>query len=94
MFRGVPGITTFTYSGTGTQIVNEVTEFRGGGIELIENAVDIPAFADITLLKGIAVEFALNDAEKKVNEVTKITGFALELIDYPFYSFEIIEKRL
>ncbi|MDB4918774.1 hypothetical protein [Mucilaginibacter sp.] len=93
-FRGVAGVRFFTYSGTGAQEVNEILELVGGGIELVENLIDQPAYADITQLNGMGIEFSLNDAEKIVNEVTKITGFALELIDYPFYSWPITETRL
>lgn len=93
-FKGIRTIKTFTYSGTGTQDVNEVLQLFGGAIEYVETSIDNSSFADNTLLKGMAVEFALNDAEKIVNEVTKIQGFAIELIDYPFYSFEIMETRL
>jgi hypothetical protein len=93
-FRGISGLMNFAYSGTGTQLVNEVQEFTGGGIEFGETAVGNPSFPETTLLLGMAVEFELTDAEKIVTETTKITGFAIELIDYPIYSFEIIEARL
>jgi len=93
-FRGVNNITTFTFSGTGSGEINEVTELRGAAFELVGVSGDQPVFPDVTELKGFAIEYELNDAEKVVNEVTKITGFALELIDYPFYSFEITETRL
>lgn len=93
-FRGVTNVKTFTYPGSGTQELNEVFEFAGSGVVFIQDGNDNPLFSDVTLLKGMAIEFALNDAEKIVNEVTKIQGFALELIDYPFYSFAVVEIRL
>lgn len=93
-FRGVNSVTTFTYSGTGAEELNEVAEFKGAAFELVEISGDQPVYPDVTELKGFAIEYELNDAEKVVNEVTKISGFALELIDYPFYSFEITETRL
>lgn len=92
-FRGVADQKTFTYSGSGTQEVNEVFELRSGGIRYVETGVDQPVFPEQTKFAGMAIEFALNDAEKVVQEVTKIQGFALEVIDYPFYVFEIIETR-
>jgi hypothetical protein len=93
-FKGIRAIKTFTYSGSGTQEVNEVFQLLGGTIEYVETSIDNTSFADKTLLKGMSVEFALNDAEKVKSEVTKIKGFSIEVIDYPFYSFEIIETRL
>ena len=93
-FRGIIGIKTFTYSGTGTQDVNEVLELVGGGIEFSENSIDQPSFPEVTLLNGMSIEFTLNNAEKIVKDITVIQGFALELIDYPSYSFEIIENKL
>ncbi|GGH03770.1 hypothetical protein [Mucilaginibacter phyllosphaerae] len=92
-FRG-NNIKTFTYSGAGLQELNEVTELKCAGIEFFEVSNDLPTFNETTRLVGFAIEFEPNDKEKIVNELTIIKGFALELIDYPFYSFEIIEKRL
>jgi len=91
-FRGVAGISTF--SGSGDALVTEVTELQGGGTIFGLDAADLPVFAESVELRGMAVEFELNPAERKVNEVTRILGFSLELIDYPFYSFEITETRL
>lgn len=93
-FRAITGFKDFTYSGSGTQIVNEVEEIKGGAIECFETAIDVGVFNDVTNLLGMAIEFALNDAEKIVNEFTKIEGFSIELVDFPFYSFEITETRL
>ncbi|MES2060822.1 MAG: hypothetical protein V4456_02820 [Bacteroidota bacterium] len=93
-FRGVGGIKTFMYSGTGTQAVYEIQEITGGGIEYMGTSVDRSGYPEATLILGVAVEFDLTEAEKIVNEVTNINGFSIELIDYPFYSFEITEIRL
>jgi hypothetical protein len=90
-FRGLNGIATFT----GSAEVNEVLELKGGGLESVESGIDLPVlFPESTLLKGMAVEFVMNEEEQVVHEVTKITGFAVELIDYPFFSFAITETRL
>jgi len=91
-FRGVLGVTTFTFSGTGTQLVYEVLEFTGFAIELTEASLDLPVFTDATLLNGFALEFAQNANDISFNDTTQIAGFSLELIDYPFYSFEIAEE--
>lgn len=94
-FRGILGSPNFTYSGTGTQILTEITELIGGAIEYSENVVDLPInFPETTIFFGGAIEYELTEAEKIVQETTKITGFAIEFIDYPFYSFQITETRL
>ncbi|HWZ35390.1 MAG TPA: hypothetical protein VNW51_04485 [Mucilaginibacter sp.] len=93
-FRGVPNVRTFTYSGTGTQAVYEILELWEGSLEYVGSGVDQPSYPDVITISGFAVEYSLNDAEKIVQETTKIQGFAIELIDYPFYSFEIFETRL
>lgn len=93
-FRGVPGVRTFTYSGSGTQVVNEIAEIRGASIEYLEVVIDQPIYTEVTTFKGFAVEYELNDSEKAVQETTRLTGFGLEFVDYPFYSFEITETRL
>lgn len=67
-------------------------ELAGFAIELSVNGVEWPVYPDTTVLKGFAVEFVLNEEEKEVTETTIIKGFSLELIDYPFYSFEITES--
>lgn len=93
-FRGAAGVKTFTYSGTGTMELNEVAELRGSATEYVEVSNDQPVYLETTVLKSFGIEYELNEAEKIVNEVTVIRGFALELIDYPFFSFEITENRL
>ncbi|WP_454801788.1 hypothetical protein [Mucilaginibacter phyllosphaerae] len=93
-FRGINNVTTFNYSGIGSQELYEVAEFKGFALEYIEGNYDQPIYPEVTNLLGGAIEFELTESEKKVNEVTVINAFALELIDSPFYSFEIIETRL
>jgi hypothetical protein len=89
-FRGVLGVATFSGSG----VVDEVSEFLGGDVELVATGEDAVFPADLTKIQGMAVEFVINDAEKTVTEVTKIQGMAVELIDNPAYSFAITETRL
>lgn len=91
-FRGVAGAANFTAAGGAT--VQEVLELSGGEAEFMVNGADQPVFAETLLLQGMAVEFELTPAEMVVNETTRLQGFALELIDYPFYSFEVTETRL
>src|SRR5687767_40764 len=69
-FRGVAGVSAFTYSGSGTQEVNEVWELKGGGIEYIQNGADIIdnyyTFDQQTVLKGFAVEYVQSGADIEV----------------------------
>lgn len=93
-FRGVALVTAFTFSGTGTQLVYEVLELDGAGIEFVENALDAPVFPDTTMLNGFAIEYLQNANDIVFTDVTVLNGFAMELLDYPFYSFAITETRI
>ena len=94
IFRGVSGVTTFAYSGSGTQIVNQLIEFLGSGIEYISNSTDLPTFPESTILKGFAVEFVQSGADIQVSEITILKGFAVEFVDFPIYAFTILTRRL
>jgi len=93
-FKGVAGIPDFTFLGTGTQLVYEVLELDGAAIEYTENALDAPISSDTTMLYGFAIEYMQNANDIVFNDVTVLNGFAMELLDYPFYSFTITERRL
>lgn len=93
-FRGVLGISTFTFSGSGTQLVYETFEIRGSNIEYVEDSTDKPVFADTTKLIGFAIEYMQGANDITFNDITVLNGFAIELLDYPFYSFAITESRL
>jgi hypothetical protein len=93
-FKGIATFKTFTYSGSGSQEVNEVLELNGGAIEYVATSLDNPFFTDTIVLKGMTVEFVLSDGDRIINESTKMQGFAIEFTDYPFYSFQITETRL
>jgi hypothetical protein len=91
-FRGVTGTGTFSHSGD--TVLQEVTELSGTGAAFVQDSADLPVFAEKAELCGAAITFDLSPEEQIVNETTRIQGFALELIDYPFFSFEITETRL
>lgn len=91
-FRGVEE-TTFDYSGTGSQLLYEITELRGFAIEFLQSPGEAQFENETTQLNGFAIEFELNEAEKIVQELTEIKGFAIELIDFPIFAFQIIERR-
>ena len=93
-FRGISSITTFTFSGLGTQLVYEVTELKGANITFDENTLDNPVSSDITKLSGFAIEYQQNTNDITFNDITTLKGFAMELLDFPFYSFLINETRL
>lgn len=94
IFKGIISVTTFTFSGSGTQIVYEVSEFAGAGIVYDENMLDSSFFSDKTKLDGFAIEYQQNANDILFNETTILKGFSIELIDFPFYSFAITETRL
>ncbi|QHS56057.1 hypothetical protein GWR56_11125 [Mucilaginibacter sp. 14171R-50] len=85
---------TYSYTGVGSQEVNEVAEIRGLALEYFEIRSDQPNYNESTIFKGFSLEYDLNEAEKTVNETTKIQSCAIELTDYPFFALSITEKRL
>ena len=93
-FRGIISVTTFTFSGTGTQLVYEVLELAASAIIFDENSLDDPVFTDTTQLSGFAIEFQQNANDIVFDDITTLKGFAIELLDYPFYSLAITEQRL
>lgn len=93
-FRGVSSITAFTFSGTGTQLVYEVMELKGANIIFDENTLDNPISSDITKLSDFAIEYQQNTNDITFNDITTLKGFAIELLDFPFYSFEVTETRI
>lgn len=93
-FRGILGVTTYMFLGSGTQLVYETLEARGCAIEYIEDFSDLPVFSDATTFNGFAIEYMQGANDIDFNDVTALKGFAMELLDYPFYSFAITETRL
>lgn len=93
-FRGIRSITAFTFSGTGTQLVYELSELRGSTIAFDENAIDSSLFSDTTKISGTAIEYQQNANDIVFTDITVLKGFTMELLDYPFYSFLITETRL
>ena len=94
-FTGVSGVSIYTLSGgLGSAEVDEVTQFFGSSIEFDTNQADNPIFPESTIFQGSSIEFDLNKAEQLVDEVTIIQGFSIELENYPYYAFEIIETRI
>lgn len=92
-FRGIQGITTFEYTGSGTEFVTELTELYGTSL-VFEQTIEDRAFPfEETGIEGMAIVFELNEAEKIVQEVTRLTGMSITLLDYPFYSYVINEER-
>ncbi len=88
-FRGISGVATFTFSGSGTQLVYESMEIKGAAITYNENALDTSVFTENIILSGATIEFLQNANDIHFNDATIMNGFAIELIDYPFYSFQI-----
>lgn len=82
-FRGVSSTATFTYSGTGSQIVNELSEFQAGAIEFIQSEQDRPinAFPDgSTVFNGSVVEFVQSLTDATTLDTTTIKGGTVEFV--------------
>jgi hypothetical protein len=81
-FRGVQGVATFTYSGTGLQSVTEVWELQSIGIGFVENALDYPVFPGQTALNSFSVQVVQNKSDLKATDTTTINSFSVELKDW------------
>jgi hypothetical protein len=89
-FRGVLGVSAFT----GTGSVTEVTEFAGASVIFQANPNESKGtFPEVTNIIGTGVIFQQNASEAHVIETTQIQGMAVQLVDYPFYQFDIMEQR-
>lgn len=93
-FIGVQGVSAFTYTGTGTQEVNEVLEAYASGLELVGNALDNPVFPETTNLLGFGVEVTQTSKDAILNDTTAIMGFGVEFENTDYYVQQIIERRL
>lgn len=94
-FTGVSGVATFTYTGSGTQEVNEVLEAYGSGIELVGNELDEPVtFPESTNLLGFGAELTQTPKDAIFNDMTIIMGFGIEFEVNDDYIVQIVERRL
>jgi hypothetical protein len=93
-FRGVTGVTDFSFSGDGTQLVYETLEFKGGALEFITDGQDLPVFGDQTVINGAALEFEQTAADAIFNDATSLDGASVEMMESAGYSFMITETRL
>lgn len=94
IFRGVIGVAGFTYTGSGTEEVNQLIELLGSGIEYVEDRNDLPLFPETTELKGFGIEFVQQGKDIVFNDTTIIKGFSIEWVDYPIYAFQILTRRI
>lgn len=94
-FRGFNGVIDFSFEGTGIQLIIEVLEIRSIAVEF-ETVMELPKFEGEGIeIKGMSLEFELNEAEKITPQApTTLMGASIELIDYPYYAFQITETRL
>jgi hypothetical protein len=92
-FRGIYGITDFSYIGTGTEALTELSEIRSAALiyELSDGERDFKI--EQTTIKGMSIIFDLNEAEKVVQETTEIKGMSITLADFPYYAFQWTETR-
>lgn len=82
-FRGVQGVTTFAYSGTGQQSVTVVWELQSVGVGFVENALDNPKpFNQQIALNSFSVQVVQNKSDLKATDTTTINSFSVELKDW------------
>lgn len=92
-FRGVQGVSTFTYSGSGTQSVTESVELKCFSIGLVQNALDYTYPAVQTVLNAFSVQVVQNKSDLKATDTTTINSFAVEMKDWPGFASAIINKK-
>lgn len=95
LFRGVLDVKDFAFTGSGSEIVEQVSEVAGISLEIVQTPGDANSynFDDETEIFGFSLQMELNEEEKIVQENTQILGFSLELRDFPFYAFEVSESQ-
>lgn len=81
IFTGVNGITTFAYSGTGTQIVNRVFELKSISVETPQKEPNSDVYTK-TKLAGISVAVV---PVPMFPDAIKLMGISIEVIDYPSF---------
>lgn len=87
-FTGVTGVTSFTYTGSGTQIVNEVEQLQGASVEQRILPIDANPYPQTETFFGGEIEFILNKNELIVNDSQILKGAEVEFtyLSNPFSS--------
>lgn len=83
-FRGVSGVTTYTFSGSGTQEVLEVPEIRSVSIqtEYVEFAFGAPVVSDRVEVKSISIQMEQNKPD--FPDQTQIKSISISIEDVKF----------
>ncbi|MGN7988656.1 hypothetical protein ACTJKC_15010 [Pedobacter sp. 22226] len=92
-FRGVYGITDFSYTGSGSEQLTELSEIRGSSILFEVSDGERNFEIEQTSVQGMSMIFELNNEEKIVQETTEIKGMSITLADFPYYAFQWTETR-
>lgn len=71
----------------------DTTVFFGAALIFEMNVSDRAFPFEETGIKGMSLNFELNESEKIVQEKTEIKGMTLTLKDFPFYAFMWTETR-
>lgn len=92
-FRGIQGVTTFTYSGSGTQSVTEVVELKSFSIGLVQNSLDFIYPKVNTTLNSFSIQIVQNKSDLKSTDTTQINCFTVQMKDWPGFASTIINKK-
>jgi len=95
-FRGVINVKTFTWSGSGTQGLEEICEMKGANILFEPNFVDKRdyRFNEPMKLKGFSVLFEMNDSDKRYLDKTRIFGASVLFEHTPLRTHSVTSRRL
>jgi len=92
-FRGVQGVSTFTYSGSGTQSVTEMVELKCFHVSFVQNGLDYKPTNPTTVLNSFKIEVVQNKSDLKATDTTQINSFSVEMKDWGGYVGKVITKK-
>jgi len=92
-FRGIDGVKEFVFTGDGIGLLIEISEIKSGTILFKQTHSDLSFPLAATGINGMAIQFKLTEAEKVVNEETKLLGMSITFKDYPSHVYLINETR-
>ncbi|RQO66842.1 hypothetical protein DBR40_21555 [Pedobacter sp. KBW01] len=93
LFRGINGVKEFVFMGNGVGLLTEISEIKAGTLLFKQTPDDLLIPVDATGISGMAIQFKLTEAEKVVNEDTKLQGMGINFKDSPFCTYFINETR-
>ncbi len=93
IFRGINGVEEFVFTGNGIGLLTEISEIKAGALLFRQADSDLIFPVEATGITGMTIQFKLTEAEKVVNEVTKLLGMSINFNEYPFHAYLVNETR-